>query len=54
MMSPQSCSSPAAAPRGPVRRILTLTGLTGVFSVHASLDQAVRTAGCSPSAVTAG
>ena len=43
-----------AAPRGPVRRILTLTGLTGVFSVHASVDQAVRTAGCSRLAVTAG
>jgi anti-anti-sigma factor len=43
-----------AAPRGPVRRILTLTGLTGVFSVRASVDQAVRTAGCSRLAVTAG
>jgi anti-sigma B factor antagonist len=43
-----------AAPRGPVRRILTLTGLTGVFSVHARVDQAVRTAGGSRLAVTAG
>ena len=43
-----------AAPRGPVRRLLTLTGLTGVFSVHASLDQAVQTAGGSRLAVTAG
>jgi anti-anti-sigma factor len=43
-----------AAPRGPVRRLLDLTGLTGVFSVRASVDQAVRTAGCSRLAVTAG
>jgi anti-sigma B factor antagonist len=43
-----------AAPRGPVRRILTLTGLTGVFSVHASVEEAVRTAGCSRLVVTAG
>jgi anti-sigma B factor antagonist len=33
-----------AAPRRYVRRILTLTGLTGLFSVHASVDDAVRTA----------
>ena len=43
-----------AAPRGPVRRLLDLTGLTGVFSVHASVDEAVRTAGCSHLVVTAG
>ena len=43
-----------AAPRGPVRRILTLTGLTGVFAVHASLDEAVRIAGGARLAVTAG
>ena len=43
-----------AAPRGPVRRLLTLTGLTGVFFVHASLDQAVQAAGGSRLAVTAG
>jgi anti-anti-sigma factor len=43
-----------AAPRGPVRRLLDLTGLTGVFSVHASVDEAVQTAGCSRLAVTAG
>ena len=43
-----------AAPRGPVRRILALTGLTGVFSVRASVDEAVRTAGCSHLVVTAG
>jgi len=33
-----------AAPRGPVRRILTLTGLIDVFSVHASVEDAVRIA----------
>ena len=33
------------APRGPVWRILTLTGLIDVFSVHASVDQALQTAG---------
>ena len=43
-----------AAPRGPVRRLLDLTGLTGVFSVRASVEEAVRTAGCSRLAVTAG
>ena len=43
-----------AAPRGPVRRILGLTGLTGVFAVHASLDEAVRIAGGARLAVTAG
>jgi anti-sigma B factor antagonist len=34
-----------AAPYGPVRRLLDLTGLIGVFSVHASLDQPEQTAG---------
>jgi anti-sigma B factor antagonist len=43
-----------AAPRGQVRRILTLTGLIGVFSVHASVEEAVRTAGCSRLVVAAG
>jgi anti-sigma B factor antagonist len=43
-----------AAPRGLVLRILTLTGLIDVFSVHASVDGAVRAAGCSRLAVTAG
>jgi anti-anti-sigma regulatory factor len=43
-----------AAPRGPVRRLLDLTGLIGVFSVYASLVQAVQTAGGFPLAVTAG
>jgi anti-sigma B factor antagonist len=43
-----------AAPRGQVRRILTLTGLIDVFSVHASVAEAVRTAGCSRLLVTAG
>jgi anti-sigma B factor antagonist len=43
-----------AAPRGQVRRILTLTGLIDVFSVHASVEEAVRTAGCSRLVVTAG
>ena len=43
-----------AAPRGQVRRILTLTGLIDVFSVHASVEEAVRTAGCSRLLVTAG
>jgi anti-sigma B factor antagonist len=43
-----------AAPRGQVRRILDLTGLAGVFSVHASVDDAVLTAGCSLSVVAAG
>ncbi len=43
-----------AAPLRPVRRLLDLTGLIGVFSVHASLDQAVQTAGGFPLAVTAG
>lgn len=33
-----------AAPRRQARRILTLTGLIGVFSVHASVDDAARTA----------
>jgi anti-anti-sigma factor len=31
-----------AAPRGPVRRILALTGLIDVFSGHASVADAVR------------
>jgi anti-sigma B factor antagonist len=35
-----------AAPSGQVRRILTLTGMTGVFPVCASLTEAVRIAGC--------
>lgn len=34
-----------AAPRRPVRRLLELTGLIGVFSVQASVDEAVLTAG---------
>ena len=33
-----------AAPRGPVRRILALTGLVDVFSAHASVEDAVRIA----------
>jgi hypothetical protein len=33
-----------AAPRGPVRRLLALTGLIDVFSVHASVADAVRIA----------
>jgi anti-anti-sigma factor len=33
-----------AAPCGPVRRILALTGLIDVFSVHASVADAVRIA----------
>jgi anti-anti-sigma factor len=33
-----------AAPRGPVRRILALTGLIDVFSVHASVEDAARIA----------
>ena len=37
-----------AAPRGQVRRILTLTGLIDVFSVHASVGEALRTAGWPP------
>ncbi len=47
-----------AAPRGPVRRILALTGLIDVFSVHASVEDAVRIArpvrapGCCPAART--
>jgi anti-sigma B factor antagonist len=40
-----------AAPRGLVRRILALTGLIDVFSVHASVEDAVRIA---RSVVTAG
>ena len=36
-----------AAPCGQVRRILTLTGMTGVFPVCASLADAVRIAGYS-------
>jgi anti-anti-sigma factor len=43
-----------AAPRGPVRHILALTGLIGVFSVRASVDEAVQAAGCSRPVVTAG
>jgi anti-sigma B factor antagonist len=43
-----------AAPCGPVRRLLDLTGLIGVFSVRASVEEAVRTAGCSRPVVTAG
>ena len=43
-----------AAPRGPVRRLLTLTGLIGVFSVHASVEQAVQAAEGSRLVVTAG
>lgn len=34
-----------AAPRRPVRRLLDLTGLIGVFSVHTSVDEAVLAAG---------
>ncbi len=34
-----------AAPRRQVRRILALTGLAGVFSVHTSLAGAAQTAG---------
>jgi anti-sigma B factor antagonist len=38
-----------AAPRSRVRRILALTSLAGVFSVHASLAGAAQTAGrCGP------
>jgi anti-sigma B factor antagonist len=33
-----------AAPHGPVRRILALTGLIDVFSVHASVQDAARIA----------
>ena len=33
-----------AAPRGPVRRVLALTGLIDVFSVYASVEDAVRIA----------
>jgi anti-sigma B factor antagonist len=33
-----------AAPRGPVRRVLALTGLIDVFSVHASVEDAMRIA----------
>ena len=33
-----------AAPCGPVRRILALTGLIDVFSVHASVEDAVQIA----------
>jgi len=36
-----------AAPCGQVRRILTLTGMTGTFPICASLAEAVRIAGCS-------
>jgi anti-anti-sigma regulatory factor len=43
-----------AAPRGPVRRLLDLTGLIGVFSVHASLEQAVQGADGSRLVATAG
>jgi anti-anti-sigma factor len=43
-----------AAPRGPVRRLLTLTGLIGVFSVHVSVEQAVQAADGSRLVVTAG
>jgi anti-sigma B factor antagonist len=42
-----------AAPRGQVRRVLDLTGLIDVFSVRASVGEAVRTAGWPP-AVAAG
>jgi len=37
-----------------VRRLLDLTGLIGVFSVHASVEEAVRAAGGSRLVVTAG
>jgi anti-sigma B factor antagonist len=43
-----------AAPCGPVRRLLGLTGLIGVFSVYASVDEAVQAAGGSRLVVTAG
>jgi anti-sigma B factor antagonist len=43
-----------AAPRGPVRRLLNLTGLIGVFSVRASVEEAVQAARCSRPVVTAG
>jgi hypothetical protein len=33
-------ASSGLARRGPVRRLLDLTGLIGVFSVHASVDEA--------------
>ena len=37
-----------AAPRGPVRRLLDLTGLTGVFAVHASVQEACGTPAARP------
>jgi hypothetical protein len=43
-----------AAPRGPVRRIPTLTALINAVSVSAGVDEAVRTAGCSRLVVPAG
>ena len=43
-----------AAPRGPVQRILALTGLIGVFSVCASVEQGVQAAEGSRLVVTAG
>jgi hypothetical protein len=45
---------PLAATRRPVRRLLDLTGLIGVFAVHASVDKAVLAAGGSRPVVTAG
>ncbi|HUK68811.1 MAG TPA: STAS domain-containing protein [Streptosporangiaceae bacterium] len=33
---------PLAAPQGMVRRVLTATGLMGVFSVYPSLEEAVQ------------
>jgi hypothetical protein len=38
----------------PARRILTLTGLIDVFSVRASVDEAVQAVGYSCPVVTAG
>jgi anti-sigma B factor antagonist len=43
-----------AEPRWPVRRLLDLTGLIDVFSVHASVEEALRAAGGSRIVVTAG
>ncbi len=47
-----TCCAPRRA--GPVRRILTLTGLIDAVSVSAGVDEAVRTAGCSRLVVLAG
>jgi anti-sigma B factor antagonist len=44
---------PLAAPRPCVRKVLRLTGLTGLFSVYPSVDQAADSLGLAPQVAAA-